>query len=245
MADIALIIQGILFSRDFLTDGIRRTPEWLAQDDASIDKLHADLSLIFNKLPLSKTTSESQTEDDLIWPILSRIGWVDSLRQQNLAVKGRDDVPDGLLFANAEAKTLANKFGETWKRYEHGLALVESKRWGRPLDRRAGGRSSTEESTAPSTQMLRYLRRADDITGGKLRWGILTNGARWRLYFQGARSISEEFFEVDLASILQIPGHEGGLFALTKEEQRHWLCAFFVVFARPSFIASAGLGATF
>jgi hypothetical protein len=125
MADIALIIQGNLFSRDFLTEGIRRTPEWLAHDDASIDQLHADLSIIFSKLPRNKATSESQTEDDLIWPILSRIGWVDSLRQQNLAVKGRDDVPDGLLFANAEAKALANKFGETWKRYEHGLALVD------------------------------------------------------------------------------------------------------------------------
>src|ERR1700730_1100540 len=217
----------------------------MALDDATIDRLHADLSAIFKDLPLSKTTSESQTEDDLIWPILNRIGWVDSLRQQNLAVKGRDDVPDGLLFANAEAKALANRFGETWKRYEHGLALVESKRWGRPLDRRTGGHGSAEEAAAPSTQMLRYLRRADDITGGKLRWGILTNGARWRLYFQGARSISGEFFEIDLASTLQVAGHEGGLFALTKEEQRHWLRAFLIIFSRPSFVASAGLGTTF
>jgi hypothetical protein len=245
MADIALIVQGNLFSRDFLTEGIRRTPEWIALDDATVDRLHADLRAIFGKLPLNRATSESQTEDDLIWPILNRVGWVDSLRQQNLAVKGRDDVPDGLLFANAEAKALANKFGETWKRYEHGVALVESKRWGRPLDRRTGGRGSAEELTAPSTQMLRYLRRADDITGGKLRWGILTNGGRWRLYFQGARSISEEFFEVDLASALQIAGHEGGLFALTKDEQRHWLRAFLVVFSRQSFIASPGLGTTF
>ena len=34
MSDIALIIQGNLFSRDFLTDGIQRTSEWLALDDA-------------------------------------------------------------------------------------------------------------------------------------------------------------------------------------------------------------------
>ena len=43
--------------------------------------------------------------------------------------------------------------------------------------------------------MLRYLRRVDDLTTGNLRWGILTNGARWRLYYQGARSVSEQFFE--------------------------------------------------
>src|SRR5579872_2402543 len=98
MADTNLIIQGNLFSRDFLIDGIRRTQEWIAFDDAKVGQMHADLSAIFKKLPLNKTTSESQTEDDLIWPILKKIGWVDWLRQQNLAVKGRDDVPDGLLF---------------------------------------------------------------------------------------------------------------------------------------------------
>ncbi|MDE5442897.1 restriction endonuclease [Bradyrhizobium sp. CSA207] len=245
MIDTAMIIQGNLFSRDFLLDGIRRTPEWLALDDASVDNLKDDLVAIFRRLPLNRATSESQTEDELIWPVLERLDWIDWLRQQNLAVRGRDDVPDGLLFANAGAKVQANKFDETWKRYQHGLVLVESKRWGRPLDRRTGGRSSGEEVTAPSTQMLRYLRRADDITGGKLRWGMLTNGARWRLYFQGARSISEEFFELDLAHALQIVGYEGGLFALSAEEQRHWLRVFLVVFSRGSFLPSPGVGTTF
>ena len=46
--------------------------------------------------------------------------------------------------------------------------------------------------------MLRYLRRVEDLTTGKLRWGILTNGARWRLYYQGARSVAEKFFEIEL-----------------------------------------------
>jgi hypothetical protein len=53
--------------------------------------------------------------------------------------------------------------------------------------------------------MLRYLRRVDDLTTGKLRWGILTNGARWRLYYQGARSVSEQFFELDLGVVLCNP----------------------------------------
>jgi hypothetical protein len=35
----------------------------------------------------------------------------------------------------------------------------------------------------------------EDLTTGKLRWGMLTNGARWRLYYQGARSVSEQFFD--------------------------------------------------
>ena len=52
--------------------------------------------------------------------------------------------------------------------------------------------------------MLRYLRRIEDLTTGALRWGILTNGARWRLYYQGARSVSEQFFEVDLPALLDL-----------------------------------------
>ena len=143
------------------------------------------------------------------------------------------DLPD-LLFTDAAAKDRANGFTEEWKRYEFGLAVVESKRWLRPLDRRSGRRG---EENAPSTQMLRYLRRVDDLTTGKLRWGILTNGARWRLYYQGSRSVSEQFFEMDLAALLDLSGHNDGLFALTEAHRRHWLKVFVLVFRREAFLA--------
>jgi GAF domain-containing protein len=86
--------------------------------------------------------------------------------------------------------------------------------------------------------MLRYLRRVDDLTNGALRWGILTNGARWRLYFSGARSVSEQFFEVDLAAVLAVPGHNDGLFKLTRDEQHHWFKVFVLVFRRQAFLPS-------
>ena len=163
-----------------------------------------------------------------------QLGWKASLRQQNLSAQGREDVPDGLLFTDAAAKDRANGFTEEWKRYEFGLAVVESKRWLRPLDRRSGRRG---EENAPSTQMLRYLRRVDDLTTGKLRWGILTNGARWRLYYQGSRSVSEQFFEVDLAALLNLPGHNEGLFPLTDAARHHGLKVFVLVFRREAFVA--------
>ena len=81
------------------------------------------------------------------------------------------DVPDGLLFGDDATKGQANRFAQESRRYELDLAVVESKRWLRPLDRRSG---RAGEETAPSTQMLRYLRRDDDLTTGALRWGILT-----------------------------------------------------------------------
>lgn len=227
------VIQGSLFTSDFLADSISNLPEWAAFSDADAEGLANDLKAIFARFPIDKTPNESQTEDDLIWPVLNRLGWASSLRQQNLAPKGRDDVPDGLLFADDAAKAQANGFSEEWKRYEFGLAIVESKRWKRPLDRRSGRRG---EETAPSTQMLRYLRRVDDLTTGRLRWGILTNGARWRLYYQGARSVAEHFFEIDLGAVLDLPGHNDGLFALNEAERRHWLKVFALVFRREAFL---------
>ena len=132
-----------------------------------------------------------------------------------------------------ETKDRAHGLSEEWQRYGLGLGIVESKRWLCPLDGRTGERG---EETAPSTQMLHYLRRVDAVTDGSLRWGILTNGARWRLYWQGAHSVSEQFFEVDLAQVLNTPGHNNDLFALSEEERRHALRVFALVFRRDGFV---------
>ena len=234
--------QGSLFASDFLSDAITRLPDWQELDDASLEDLEAALRAIFDRFPAAASPNESQTEDDLIWPVLARLGWTASLRQQNLSAFGRVDVPDGLLFSDDAMKAQANDFVQEWRRYELGLAVVESKRWLRPLDRHSGRHG---EETAPSTQMLRYLRRIDDVTTGKLRWGILTDGARWRLYYQGARSVSEQFFEVDLAALLDLPGHNDGLFALDAAECRHWLKVFALVFRREAFLPGAADARTF
>ena len=234
--------QGSLFSNDFLRASISALPDWATLPDEAIDGLATELLEIFDRFPVDQTPNESQTEDDLIWPILGTLGWTASLRQQNLTRQGREDVPDGVLFSDQQTKDRANRFAQEWRRYGLGLAIVESKRWLRPLDRRSGLRG---EETAPSTQMLRYLRRVDDLTSGKLRWGILTNGSRFRLYYQGARSVSEQFFETDLAAILDLPGHNDGLFKLDSEGRRYWLKLFALIFRREAFLPTPSDDRTF
>ncbi len=234
--------QGSLFSNDFLRDSITRLRDYTDIDDAALDAASLRLTQIYARFPVRQTPNESQTEDDLIWPLLGVLGWTASLRQQNLAAKGREDVPDGLLFKDQAAKDQANATPEEWRRYAFGLAIVESKRWTRPLDRRSGRGG---EETAPSTQMLRYLRRVEDLTTGKLRWGMLTNGGHWRLYYQGARSVSEQFFEIDLAQVLGIAGQDGGLFAPDAAERRHWLRVFLLIFRRDAFLGTASDPRTF
>ncbi len=141
-------VQGSLFARDFLTESISQLSDWQAVDDVALDELEHALRSIFDRFPTDQTPNESQTEDDLIWPVLEALAWTASLRQQNLSSRGRDDVPDGLLFADEATKGRANRCRQEWRRYEYGLAVVESKRWQRPLDRRSDRRG---EETAPST----------------------------------------------------------------------------------------------
>ena len=237
----APVYRGSLFADGFLRETIVESVEWRGFGADAFDSLERDLRALFARFPTGGAPNETQTEDDLVWPVLARLGWSASLRQQNLSARGRTDVPDGLMFADAAAKDRANGLAEEWRRYALGLALVESKRWRRPLDRRS---DRPGEETAPSTQMLRYLRRADDLTDGKLRWGILTDGARWRLFFAGARSVSEQFFEIDLAALLGFPA-AGAPSAPGAAERRHWLKAFALVFRRDAFLRGAVDGRTF
>ena len=217
------VIQGSLFAQDLLDSSIAAFPEWAAYDDRDLAAFEREVQALFNRFPTDSQPNETQTEDDLIWPVLRRLGWTESLRQQNLSARGREDVPDGLLFADAAAKDRANQLAREWQRYEHGRAIVESKRWNLPLDR------GDEHRAAPSTQMLRYLRRVDDLAKGKLRWGLLTNGTRWRLYYAGARSVAEQFCELDLVQTLDLPPAERG----------HWLKVFALVFGRAAFLPGA------
>ena len=214
---------GSFLTTDYLDEAIRQSPEYRAVDVAA---LRSVLLAIADRFSRESSPNESQTEDDFIWPILVGLGWSESLRQQNLSVGGRLDVPDGLVFIDGDAKDRANAQSEEWRRYEHGAAVVESKRWARPLDRAVG----RDDAVAPSTQMLRYLRRIGDNSEHGLRWGILTNGARWRLYWAGARSVSEEFLEVDLAGALALDD-----IVIGTDERDHALRVFAAMFSRSAF----------
>lgn len=236
-----MISSGSLFTRDYLEEAIVSQPAW---NDDDLSEVGFRIGKVFSNFPTDRSPNEAQTESDLIWPILEALGWQFSLTQQNLTSKGRDDVPDGLLFLNVTAKAAADRHIEDWKRYEHGVAVLEAKRWRRPLDRRSGKK---DETNAPSTQMLRYLRRVEDLTKGKLRWGILTNGEHWRLYYQGARSVSEQFLEIDLAALFRVRGElfDADESAKAVSDRQHWLKVFVLMFRREAFAHSPSDSRTF
>lgn len=234
------MLNGGLFTRDFLTEGIRGTAAWAALEDAAVAGARQRIDELVAAFGRLNNPSEAETEKELIWPLLEAIGWADMSVQQNLSVKAREDVPDALLFGSQEAKVKAAPL-QPWQRFQHGLCVVEAKRWNRVLDREEARRKGDEG--VPSTQILRYLRRVDDVTGGALRWGILTNGRHWRLYFRGALSVAEDFLEIDLGKVLALPGCEPDLldkrpdlFANDAAWRAHVFKLFLLVFGRTAFL---------
>ena len=225
-------MQGQLFSQDFLTRGICEMPPYEKFTDNALIAFRERLSCIFQELRADSVINEAQTEQIIIERVLSELGWgSDYLPQVNLSGKRREDVPDILLFPNSE--TCAAALAETRddRRYRHGLAILEAKRWLRPLDR--GDNTDPQDPGAPSSQMLRYLSRAEVVSDRAVKWGILTNGGLWRLYWQDARSRSEEFFELNIAAALGVPGVQSDLEIFDPD---HTLRLFFLLFHRTAFL---------
>ena len=186
--------SGLLFSDYFLRAGVDELPEWQGQSAAAVATAGVAIRAVVDAFAPAAAPNESVTERLALEPLLDLLGWPARLTQQSLSPTGRSDVPDYLLFADGDARAAALTLPHDHRRYARAATFVEAKRWDAPLDRAPGG-------VAPSTQMLRYLSLAEVQSDQRIRFAILTNGRRWRLYDQKARSRAEEFFEVDLALI--------------------------------------------
>ena len=231
------MISGNLFTTDYLLEGITRSAQWKALDDKTFDAQLAKFQKLAKTFQAHAKPNEAVTEKDFIYPVLEVLGWTEILVQPNLSTKGRKQVPDALLLTDAIAKSLAVKASKAWEGFRYGLAILEAKKWERELDTGKRG-----EEGAPDTQMLHYLSRVDVQTSGKVRLGILTNGAKWRLYFQGALSVADDFFEVDLAKALEWPGHELDIFDISdkRKTREHCLRLFMLMFGRAAFLPVEG-----
>jgi hypothetical protein len=68
-------MQGQLFSSDFLLRGIAETEAWQALAESEIDTFIADLQSHFSGFNTDSTLNEAQTEDELVAPVIDRLGW--------------------------------------------------------------------------------------------------------------------------------------------------------------------------
>ena len=139
-------------------------------------------------------------------------------------------MPDLLLFPDADSKERAVAKASAEQRYPDGVAVGESKRFCLPLDAR--DRERLRASRTPHGQMLRYLSTAEIESDGRIRWGILTSGDVWRLYYSRARPRATGYFEADLGSVLGAGDEDA-------------LRVFYLLFRRESFVLRDGAVSTF
>ncbi len=172
-----------LFSHDFLEERLPKLPEWQIHKDelkAAKEKLQ---DLFQRALP---ATSEAGLEEELIRPILSDVLGFSYLVQPSAKIFKTHRQPDYALFLTKEEKQAAKPFDGEKKLFEDALAVADAKSWGVDLD-----------AVGPASQMHDYVL----ISG--VRWGILTNGRRWRLYHRDTVHELDTFFEIDLEGLLK------------------------------------------
>jgi hypothetical protein len=227
-------MQGKLFTTTFLETGITQTEAWQSLNRQEYAQFCESIRQIYAPIKAESTINEASTESEIIWKVLEALDWQETLPQQTASDKGRFDVPDGLLFPDAQAKVAALAEKKDELRYRHGIVILESKRWQRALDR--ADKTDTLNSGTPSTQMLRYLSRVEVISERRIQWGILSNGRHWRLYWQGARSRSEDFLEIDLALAVGMPGLKQPPGSNEAENPEHFLKVFYLLFRRAAFL---------
>ncbi|MES2883941.1 MAG: restriction endonuclease, partial [Pseudomonadota bacterium] len=230
-------MNGTLFSQDYLALGITQSADWRTLDEIAFAAFRSKLTAIYAETTAESRPNEAATESELIFPTLESLGWVETLPQQTANRKGREEVPDALLFADGASKMAALKEKHDERRYTHGLAIVESKRWLRPLDR--SDTSDADYHGTPSAQILRYLSRVEVASDRRIQWGMLTNGRHWRLYWQGARSRAEQFLELDLGALLQVQGIQPDLFSPEAAQREHYLKVFWLLLRREAFLPQA------
>ena len=67
-------MHGWLFTTDFLHEGIRQTPGWLASESEFIG-FRAAIQQILSRVAHASGWNEAQTEDEIIGPVLVALGW--------------------------------------------------------------------------------------------------------------------------------------------------------------------------
>ena len=222
-------MAGNLFTDYFLADGIQATSEWreLIDSEQKFRTFRDDVHQHYELLSRHTDPNESLTEQDFIRPVLELLGWVHHLPQQG--AEGNEDIPDHLLFADADSRERAARAGPG-NRYALTLAVEESKRFGLSLD--SPDTDNKNRSRTPHGQILRYLSTADVASDSRIRWGILTNGGVWRLYDNRARPRATGYHETDLEGML-------------KSGDDDDLRLFYILFRRQSFSPQQGATTSF
>ena len=153
-------MTGQLFTQYFLTDGIKSTAEWdaVAARPEAFAAFEDGVRARYQTLGRFQDPAEAATEQELIHPVLELLGWVDYLPQQGTA--RNEDIPDLLLFADADSKARAHRARRRGNdRFRDAAVVGESKRLGVRLDARdSDGPGPDLHAARPDAALPRHRR---------------------------------------------------------------------------------------
>lgn len=197
-----------LFTRHYLLSRLPKHPIWSSSITDAREKRDEILKLFNEKKKTIPKMSEAQLEHEFVRKVLDALGHKDSYTVQVpiLLGSGKFKKPDYVFFKDKDTKKRAyeirTKDSEGF--YSMASGIGEAKEWDLDLNKK------------PSIQIMTYLK-----FGGP-RWGILTNGRKWRIYHKEARV--DSYYEVDLIDHLENGNNEKFNY-------------FFLFFRREAFVA--------
>ena len=183
-----------LFSGYYLDERVEDLEAWDCDEEA--EAVFEELRALWEH---ERELVGSYKEDELLG------SWIDEvLDVLGFGTLSETTLPDGsgyndrLLFESADARrgaSLKKKSGDSQAMYNLASAVLEAKQWDADFTERFAEQRSYRDA---SHQTKYYL----DHTPEELRWGVLTDGRKWRLY--GTKDYATEtFYEVDLPELLE------------------------------------------
>ncbi len=207
-----------LFSGYYLDERVADLDAWDCDEEAE-----AAFEQIRDRWEREGSLLPSYNEDELIdtWiaDVLDALGYGTS---SEVTLPDGGGYVDRLLFENEDVRrdsATQALDGGTEGHFSRAVAILEAKQWDADFERFFSEQRSYRDA---SHQIKYYLER----TPGDLRWGVLTDGKKWRLY--GTKDYeTQTYYEVDLPEVLE----SGSLEAFK----------YFYVFFRPdAFVEHAG-----
>ena len=180
-----------LFSNHYLENQLLMLDEW--KEPNNIEEVFSKIKALYqNKQSLFPNANESQLREEFLNPVLKYLG---HYYQVEGKTEGASKFPDYGLFSDEKSADDAVKYQGTEDFYKKAIAICEAKAWEIKLDERDPKNIEPNKRT-PNRQIDDYLRWSEK------KWGILTNGRFWRLYYR-ENSYRNYFYQVDLAEIIE------------------------------------------
>lgn len=182
-----------LFSQYYLENLIGKNPEW--EDFDHILAFNEIKEIYHRETPFLEHVNEKQLEERYYKPIFKVLGFEFEVTE---ATESRE-FPDYALFPDRPSLDDAHINKGTLSFFTNALAIGEVKAWDVDLDK--FGKDEFNRNRNPSLQLWIYLHVTEP------KWGILSNGRLWRLYFKDRRR--DDYYEVDLPSLILSDNIEG------------------------------------